>query len=103
VSILDDADPDTLISRLAGPLPLDARAAFRAAAEAALALVPCWGEGAAYRAVSVLQRDYFDPPADHRMTWDISHEMFRSSKLRAAPPLEHDLGHRVVRHLRPVR
>jgi hypothetical protein len=62
VPILDDADPDILISRLAGPLPLDARAAFRQAAEAALARVPCWGEGAIYRAVAVLQRDYFVRP-----------------------------------------
>jgi hypothetical protein len=58
VPILDDADPDILISRLAGPLPLDARAAFRQAAEAALAQIPCWGEGAAYRAVAVLQRHH---------------------------------------------
>jgi hypothetical protein len=46
MSIPDDADPDALISRLAGPLlPLD-RIAFRRAAEDALARVPCWGEGA---------------------------------------------------------
>jgi hypothetical protein len=98
----DDADPDTLISRLAGPLPLDARAAFRQAAEAALAQVPCWGEGAAYRAVSVLQRDYFVPPDDHRATWDITHEA-HNSKLTRAPPLEHGRDRRFTRHLRLAR
>jgi hypothetical protein len=85
VPFFDDTDPDTLISRLAGPLPLDARAAFRQAAEAALAQVPCWGEGAAYRAVAVLQRNYFVPPDDHRMTWDISHQGHASKLTRAAP------------------
>jgi hypothetical protein len=104
VSFSDDADPDILISRLAGPLATPAdRAAFRRAAEAALACVPCWGEGAAYRAVSVLQREYFDPPSDLRMGWDIEREIFRSSKLRAAPPLEHGRDRRFTRHPRPTR
>jgi hypothetical protein len=102
--ILDDVDPDTLISRLAGPLPLDARTAFRAAAEAALAQVPCWGEGACYRAVSVLQRDYFVPPDDCRAGWDIcSGVSVRSSKLRSAPPIEHGRDFRFTRHLRLAR
>jgi hypothetical protein len=102
VPFFDDTDPDTLISRLAGPLPLDARAAFRQAAEAALAQVPCWGEGAAYRAVAVLQRNYFVPPDDHRMTWDISHEG-HASKLTRAAPIEHDRGFRFTRRLRLAR
>jgi hypothetical protein len=102
VPILDDADPDILILRLAGPLPLDARAAFRQAAEAALAQIPCWGEGAAYRAVAVLQRDYFVPPDDHRATWDITHEG-HASKLTREPPLEHGRDRRVTRHLRLTR
>jgi hypothetical protein len=104
VSLSDDADPDILISRLAGPLATPAdRAAFRRAAEAALACVPCWGEGAVYRAVAVLQRDYFDPPSDLRMSWDVTHEIFRSSKLRAAPPIEQDRDRRFTRHPRPMR
>jgi hypothetical protein len=103
VSILDDADPDILISRLAGPLATPAdRTAFRRAAEAALAQVPCWGEGAAYRAVSVLQRDYFDPPSDLRMSWDITHEG-HISKLIQAPPIEQDHDRRFTRHPRPMR
>jgi len=103
LSIADDADPDILISRLAGPLPLDARAAFRQAAEAALACVPCWGEGAAYRAVSVLQRNFFTPPDDYRAGWDIAQERHRTSKLTQGPPLEHGRDLRFTRHLRLTR
>jgi hypothetical protein len=46
LAILDDSIPDSLISRLANPLEPDDRAAFREAAEAALARVSCWGPGA---------------------------------------------------------
>jgi hypothetical protein len=45
------------------------------------------GAGAAYRAVAVLQRQYFDPPGDHRAGWDISQEP-RLNKLTQAPPIE---------------
>jgi hypothetical protein len=96
MSIADDADPDALISRLAGPLSPPAREAFRRAAEAALAGIPCPGPGAAYRALAALQRDYFTPPADHRASWDIVHEP-RVSKLIGAPPIEHDRGLRRTR------
>jgi hypothetical protein len=94
----DDADPDTLISRLAGPLPLSARAAFRQAAEAALAQIPagCWGEGVIYRAIAALQRDYFVPIPDGRACWDISQESHRS-KLINGPPLEYGRDLRVTR------
>jgi hypothetical protein len=85
--IPDDADPDILISRLAGPLAPADRVAFRRAAEEALARVPCWGEGAAYRAVSVLQRGFFTPPDDRRAGWGIEHEP-RNNKLTQAPPIE---------------
>jgi hypothetical protein len=87
--IPDDADPDILISRLAGPLEPAAREAFRRAAEDALARVPCQGEGAIYRTVAPLQRAYFDPPADCRAGWDIGNDIScRRSKLRALPPIE---------------
>jgi hypothetical protein len=99
----DDADPDILISRLAGPLPLDARAAFRQAAEAALACVPCWGEGAAYRAVAVLQRSFFVPPSDDRAGWDITQARHGTSKLTQAPPIERGRDLRVTHHLRLTR
>jgi hypothetical protein len=88
VSIPDDADPDTLISRLAGPLAPDARRAFRAAAEDALARVPCQGEGAIYRAVAPLQRAYFDPPADRAAAWDIGNDL-RVNKLTTGPAIAH--------------
>jgi len=52
--------------------------------------VPCMGEGAVYRAVAVLQRNYFVPPDDYRAHWDIADEISsRPSKLKAAPPIEH--------------
>jgi hypothetical protein len=88
-------DVEQLISRLAGPLSPPDRATFRAAAEDALTRVPCWGEGAVYRAVAGLQRAFFDPPSDGRAHWDISSELPRSSKLSNAPPIEYggDLRH----------
>jgi hypothetical protein len=101
LSSSDDVDPDTLISRLAGPLSPDARQAFRRAAEDALARVPCWGEGAAYRALVPLWRAYFDPPSDGRAAWDIGHEL-RANKLTAAPPLEHGRDLRLTKRLRLV-
>jgi len=82
--IPDDVDPDALIARLAGPLLPADRAAFRAAAEDALARVPCWGEGAIYRAVAALQRAYFHPPSD-RVTGHNSPR--RDSKLTSAPAI----------------
>src|SRR5262249_2594123 len=90
MSITDDLDADALISRLAGPLSPPARAAFRAAAEDALTRVPCWGEGAVYRAVAGLQRAFFDPPSDGRALWDIQQELVHVSKLRDGPPIEYD-------------
>lgn len=97
--IFDDADPDILISRLAGPLAPGDRVAFRRAAEAALARVPCWGEGAVYRAVAALQRDFFVPPDDNRAAWDISREG-HVSKLTQAAPIEQDRDRRFTRSSR---
>jgi hypothetical protein len=103
MSITDDLDSDALISRLAGPLSPPARAAFRAAAEDALTRVPCWGEGAVYRAVASLQRAFFDPPSDCRAHWDIERELVHASKLKAAPAIEYlgDLRH--VRYRKQAR
>jgi hypothetical protein len=101
--ISDDADPETLIARLAGPLlPVD-RAAFRAAAERALAQLPCQGEGSVYRALASLQRAYFRPPSDAKASWDVSLEM-RGSQVYDAPPIEFggDLRHVRYRKLRVV-
>ena len=87
-------DVEQLISRLAGPLSPPDRVAFRHAAEDALSRVPCWGEGAIYRAVASLQRAFRDPPSDRNAHWDIEHEL-RPTKLKSAPPIEYggDLRH----------
>ena len=87
-------DVEQLISRLAGPLSPPDRVAFRHAAEDALSRVPCWGEGAIYRAVASLQRAFRDPPSDRNAHWDIEHEL-RDTKLKSAPPIEYggDLRH----------
>ena len=93
MSILDDADPDILICRLAGPLCPSVRPAFRQAAEAALACVPCQGEGIIYRIIAPLQRNFFDPPDDHRATWDISFGSHASKLVRKpsqAPRISND-------------
>jgi hypothetical protein len=87
--ISDDIDVEALISRLAGPLTPPAQDAFRRAAEDALARIPCLGEGAAYRAVSVLQRAFFTPPDDLRAAWDITREP-RTSKLTKLIPIGRD-------------
>jgi hypothetical protein len=103
VPIPDDVDAETLISYLAGPLLPADRQAFRRAAEDALTRVPCWGEGAVYRAVAVLQRAYFNPPSGDRASWDIGQDV-RRNKLTSAPPLEYPGDQRHVRyHRRPTR
>jgi hypothetical protein len=102
VSIPLDADVDSLIARLAGPLAPDVRQAFRRAAEDALARVPCQGEGAIYRVVAPLQRGFFSPPSDWRASWDISQES-RASKLRAAPPIAYGGDQRRVRYRRQFK
>src|SRR5215831_19125241 len=104
MSILNDLDSDALISRLAGPLSPPDRIAFRRAAEDALTRVPCWGEGAVYRAVASLQRAFFDPPSDGRALWGIERELVhRVSKLKAAPAIEYLGDGRRGRYRRHVR
>jgi hypothetical protein len=100
MSLPDDTDADALIARLAGPLLPADRAAFRAAAESALAQLSCSGPGAAYRAVAPLQRAYFSPLDPRRAAWDISQELPRSNKLSNAPPLEYGGDQRRVRYHR---
>jgi hypothetical protein len=103
MSTINDLDPDALISRLAGPLSPQNRAAFRAAAEDALTRVPCWGEGAVYRAVASLQRAFRDPPADGRARWGIEQELANPSKLKAAAAIEHGGDGRHVRYRKHAR
>ena len=103
MSTINDLDPDALISRLASPLSPPDRAAFRAAAEDALARVPCWGEGAVYRAVASLQRAFRNPPSDRGAHWDIEQEL-RPTKLKSAPPIEYGGDGRHTRyHKRAAR
>src|SRR5262245_21527208 len=93
-TLIDDADPDALIARLSRPLAGADREAFRAAAQDALADLPCWGEGSIYRAVASLQRAFRNPPSDRNAHWDIKHEL-RDTKLKSAPPIGYggDLRH----------
>jgi len=102
MSITNDLDSDALISRLAGPLSPRDRVAFRRAAEDALARVPCWGEGAVYRAVAGLQRAFFDPPADGRRAYG-PQEFRRPSKLKSAAPIEYGGDRRHVRYRKHAR
>jgi len=83
-----DPDLDALISRLAGPLLPADRAAFRAAAESALA--GCSGEGIAYRTLRDVWRGYFHPPPDPRIGQTRGSGLRRPSKLIAAAPLAED-------------
>ena len=99
MSIPDDVDPEALIARLAGPLSPPDRVRFRRAAEDALSRVPCWGEGAVYRAVAALQRTYFHPP-DIRVTSNNTPRHY--SKLAAAPPIGRP-AQRSERRLKVVR
>ena len=101
-TVIDDSDPDLLISRLARPLNVADREAFRAAAQDALAHVPCWGEGAVYRAVASLQRAFRNPPTDSRAHWDIEQEL-GPSKLRDAPAIEYGGDLRRVRYRKHAR
>jgi hypothetical protein len=100
---INDLDPDSLISRLSRPLASAAdREAFRIAAQDALARVPCWGEGAVYRALASLQRAFRDPPSDRNAHWDIEHEL-RPTTLKNAPPIEFGGDLRHVRYRNRAR
>src|SRR5262249_47753511 len=88
--IPDDADPETLICHLAGPLPAFAREEFRRAAEDALTRIPCWGEGAVYRAVAALQCRWFVPPSDWQTNAPMGPGSRRASRLVASPALADD-------------
>jgi hypothetical protein len=55
-------DCHTAIERAARPLDPQRRDAFVAAVLDALATVPELGEGAAFRTIRALQREFWDPP-----------------------------------------
>jgi hypothetical protein len=103
LTVINDAYVDSLISRLARPLASAAdREAFRIAAQDALAGLPCWGEGAIYRAVASLQRTFGDPRSDRGAHWDIEQEL-RDTKLKSAPPIEYGGDLRHVRYHKQTR
>ena len=77
-------DVEQAISRFCGPLSVADRAAFRAAAENALAQLPCSGPGIAYRTLRDVFRQYFHPPDDHVAGATPRH---RGGKLVAGPPI----------------
>src|SRR5262245_61570875 len=78
----EDAAAEDLISHLSRALSPADRAAFRQAAENALATSsPCWGEGSIHRTVVAIWRIYFHPPreVDRGTTWTSGQK--QSSKL----------------------
>jgi hypothetical protein len=97
---LDDPAIEELIAYLSFPIsPTARRAAFRDAARIALCQISCLDVGIAYRTVAVLQRDFFDPPDDHRAAWDIANEP-RVNKLTRAPPIKDGRDLRYRRHIK---
>ena len=102
MATINDLDPDSLISRLSRPLTGADREGFRRAAEDALARVPCWGEGALYRAVASLQRAFRDPPSDGRTHRNLE-QGFRPSRLRDGPPIEYGGDRRHIRYRKHAR
>src|SRR5262245_45664933 len=96
ITISDDTDVDSLITRLSRPIPAADRERFAAAARTALADMPVHGPGSNFRALRDLQRLYFHPPTDGRALWDIEQEL-RPSKLRDGPAIEYDDLRRVRR------
>src|SRR5215813_7690603 len=80
------AEIDALLIELAASLVPPQRAAFEAAARAALAAAGCSGCGAAYRVLAPLQRGFWDPPPDDRQA-NTGARHHRSSKLADGPPI----------------
>jgi len=82
-----DLDAEQLINRFCGSLASADRAAFRAAAENALAAIDCAGEGIAFRVLRDVWRGYFHPPEDHAV---VGPRHYRESKLQALPAVGAD-------------
>ena len=83
-----EIDPETSIASLCGSLDRADREPFRQAAYAALAAVPCLGEGAIYRVLVATWRNFFRPP-------DVAHDTGRhadrrAKAMRAAEPIADD-------------
>jgi len=82
-----DIDVEQLISELSASLAPPQRAAFEAAARAALAATQCSGCGAAYRVLAPLQRGYWDPPSDWATNAPMGVGSRKPSKLVDGPPI----------------
>lgn len=78
---------DALLAELAASLAPPQRAAFEAAAHAALEATGCSGSGAAYRVLAPLQRGYWDPPSDRSTNAPHGIGSRRPSKLTDGPPI----------------
>jgi hypothetical protein len=102
LAVINSAYVDSLISRLSCPLADADRDAFAAAAQDAVTRVPCWGEGALYRAVASLQRAFREPPSDRNAGWGIEQEL-RDTKLKSAPPIEYGGDGRHTRYRKHAR
>jgi hypothetical protein len=102
LAVINSAYVDSLIVRLSHPLADADRDAFARAAQDAVTHVPCWGEGALYRAVAPLQRAYRIPPSDRDVGWDIEQEL-RDTKLKNKPPIEYGGDLRHVRYRKQAR
>src|SRR5262249_58360426 len=81
---------DMLLAELAASLAPPQRAAFEAAARAALAAAGCSGSGAAYRVLAPLQRGYWDPPSDWATNAPSGPGSRKPSKLVAAEAIGRD-------------
>jgi len=81
------AEIDDLLIELAASLTPSQRAAFEAAARAALAAAGCSGCGAAYRVLAPLQRGFWDPPSDWSTNAPVGVGSRKPSKLADGPPI----------------
>jgi len=85
---MSSVDAEDLIARLSNGLAPADRAAFRRAAESALATSPqCSGEGSTYRVIAKPWRSYFHPPADTGdSSWYAQRNRSASKLLTEDPP-----------------
>ena len=95
MSNAENADAEDLIAHLSRGLAPADRAAFRQAAENALATSPvCLGPGSIHRTVTAIWRTFFRPPPEDRGTTWVSGRK-RPSKLITEPPRDSRARRRV--------
>jgi len=100
---MSSVDAEDLIARRSGGFPPADRAAFRRAAENALATSPqCWGPGSIYRVAVPLWRGFFHPPTfeGRTTTWVQGR---KPSKLVTEPPLAPAHDRRRIRSIRIMK